>query len=275
MNTQDILNTALKLAGLEETPADSGVVVAGDNITKVAFGVDIEVAELLLARELGADAVITHHPRGGLPMVEFHNVMSNQIDRMVKAGVPINKAQKALKERMEEVSRAHHVGNYDRVMSAARLLGMPFIVIHTPADILAENLIQGHLDKTLGQSGKAAVKDVIEALGQLPEYRNTLAKPVVRVGRESDYAGRVFVTMAGGTSGGEDVTKAYFEAGVGTLVVMHMPDNTIKAVKNQNIGNVVVAGHMASDSVGINQVISALEKRGLQVFRMSGVIAPE
>jgi len=56
---------------------------------------------------------------------------------------------------------------------------------------------------------------------------------------------------------------------------MHMPDNTIKAVKNQNIGNVVVAGHMASDSVGINQVISALEKRGLQVFRMSGVIAPE
>ena len=274
MNTEEILNIALKLAGLEEAPADSGVVVPGKGIKKVAFGVDIEVAELLLARELGVDAVITHHPRGGLPMVEFHNVMLNQIDRMVKAGVPVNKAQKALKERVEQVSRAHHVANYDRVMSAARLLGMPLIVIHTPADILAETVVQEHLDKRLAEHEKPVLKNVIEALEELPEYINTLAKPIVRVGRESDYTGRVFVTMAGGTGGGEEVAKAYFEAGVGTLVVMHMPDNTIKAVKKQNIGNIVVAGHMASDSVGINRVIGEMEKQGLKVLRMSGVIDP-
>ena len=47
-----------------------------------------------------------------------------------------------------------------------------------------------------------------------------------------------------------------------------------KTVKQQNIGNVVIAGHMASDSVGINQVIKALEKKGLEVIRMSGVIDP-
>ena len=274
MNTQEILDTALKLAGLKETPADSGVVVEGKNIKKVAFGVDIEVGEMLLARELGVDAVITHHPKGGLPMVEFHNVMVNQIDRMVAAGVPINKAQKALQERVEQVSRAHHVGNYDRVMSAAKLLGMPFVTIHTPADILAESYVQKYLDKNLAKIEKPKVKDVISLLGKLPEYKLTLAKPIARVGREEDYAGKVFVTMAGGTSGGEKVIRAYFEAGVGTLVVMHMPDDAIKAVKSQNIGNVVVAGHMASDSVGINQVIKELEKRGLQVVRMSGVIDP-
>lgn len=274
MNTQEILDIALKSAGLKETPADSGVVVEGTNIKKVAFGVDIEVGEMLLARELGVDAVITHHPKGGLPMVEFHNVMVNQIDRMVAAGVPINKAQKALRERVEQVSRAHHVGNYDRVMSAAKLLGMPFITIHTPADILAETYVQKHLDKNLAKIDKPKIKDVISILGQLPEYKFTLAKPIARVGREEDYAGKVFVTMAGGTSGGEKVIRAYFEAGVGTLVVMHMPDEAIKAVKSQNIGNVVVAGHMASDSVGINQVIKALEKGGLQVVRMSGVIDP-
>lgn len=274
MNTQEILDIALKAAGLAETPADSGVVVEGGNIKRVAFGVDIEVGEMLLARELGVDAVITHHPKGGLPMVEFHNVMVNQIDRMVAAGIPINKAQKALQERVEQVSRAHHVGNYDRVMSAAKLLGMPFITIHTPADILAETYVQKHLDEYLGKIEKPKVKDVITALGQLPEYKLTLAKPIARVGREEDFAGKVFVTMAGGTSGGEKVIKAYFEAGVGTLVVMHMPDDAIKAVKSQNIGNVVVAGHMASDSVGINQVIRALENRGLEVVRMSGVIDP-
>jgi len=273
MNTQEIMDIALKLAGLTDMPADSGVVVEGSDIRKVAFGIDVEVAELLLARDLGVDAVITHHPRGGLPMVEFHNVMANQVERMVQAGVPINKAQKALRERIEQVSRAHHVGNYDRVVSAARLLGMPLMTIHTPADILAESYIQKYLDRILKKTDKPKVRDVIKTLEKLPEYKKTLAKPVVRVGKEEDFAGRVFVTMAGGTGGGEKVARAYFEAGIGTLVVMHMPDDTIKAVKAQNIGNVVVAGHMASDSVGINQVIRALEKKGLEVIRMSGVIS--
>lgn len=275
MNTQEILEVALKLAGLDETPADSGVVVEGKNIKKIAFGVDIEVGELLLARELGVDAVITHHPKGGQPMVDFHNVMTNQIERMVQAGVPINKAQKALKERVEQVDRAHHVANYDRVVSAAKLLNMPLLTIHTPADILAETFIQKNLDRDFKKIDKPTVKDVISSLEKLPEYKKTLAKPKVRVGREDDFAGRVFVAMAGGTSGGEKVARAYFEAGVGTLVVMHMPDDTIKTVKQQNIGNVVVAGHMASDSVGINQVIKALEKKGLEVIRMSGVIDPK
>lgn len=275
MNTQHIMDVSLGLAGLKETPADSGVIVEGENIRKVAFGVDIEVGELLLARELGVDAVITHHPKGGLPFVEFHNVMTNQIETMVRAGVPINKAQKILRERIEQVSRAHHVGNYDRVASAARLLGLPFLTIHTPADVLAENFIQRHLDKDLQKKVNPTVKDVITALEKLPEYKHTLAKPVARVGKDDDYAGRVLVTMAGGTSGGEKVARAYFDAGVGTLVVMHMPDDTIKAVKQQSIGNVVVAGHMASDSVGINQIIKALEKRGLEVVRMAGVIDPK
>ena len=274
MNTQEILDVALKLAGLSETPADSGVVVEGQNIKKIAFGVDIEVGELLLARQLGVDAVIMHHPKGGLPMVDFHNVMANQVGRMVQAGVPINKAQKALQEKIEQVSRAHHVANYDRVVSAAKLLGMPLITIHTPADIMAEDFVQNHLDKHLSEIDKPKVKDVINTLEKLPEYKLTLAKPISRVGKDEDYAGRVFVTMAGGTGGGEKVARAYFEAGIGTLVVMHMPDDIIKAVKQQNIGNVVVAGHMASDSVGINQVIKALEKNGLEVLRMSGVIDP-
>ena len=53
---------------------------------------------------------------------------------------------------------------------------------------------------------------------------------------------------------------------------MHMPENVIKTIKEQNIGNVVVAGHMASDSIGINKIIDAMEAKGLEVYRMSGVI---
>lgn len=275
MKAQQILEIALKACGLSEVPADSGVIIEGDHIRKVLFGVDMEAAEILIAKQLGYDAVITHHPKGGSPMVNLYQVMDNQVDRMVTAGVPINKAQKALAERKAEIDRGLHAGNYDRAVSAARLLGMPFIAIHTPADIMAEKTVQNHVDKRMKDNNKATLQDVVNWLEEFPEYRYTLAKPKIRVGSEDSYAGKVFVTMAGGTSGGKDVFKAYFEAGIGTLIVMHVPEDVVKAVKEQNIGNIIVAGHMASDSIGINKIISALERKGLEVTRMSGIIDPD
>ncbi len=275
MNTKEIMDLALELAGLDAIPADSGIIVEGENIKKIAIGVDMELAEMMLARELGVDLVITHHPTGGSPRLDLHNVMDNQIDRMVKAGVPINKAQKALQEKKGQVERGMHVSNYDRAVSAAKLLNMPFMAIHTPADILAENKVQALMDEKLKDNPKATLQDVIDALETLPEYQRTLAKPVIRVGKKDDYAGKTYVTMAGGTGGGNSVYKAYFDAGVGTLVMMHVPEEGISAIKEQNIGNVVIAGHMASDSVGINQICAALEEKGIEIIRMSGVIDPK
>ncbi|MGI6552045.1 MAG: hypothetical protein ACOX37_02855 [Bacillota bacterium] len=43
--------------------------------------------------------------------------------------MPINKAQKALSERKDEVERSLHAGNYDRAAAAARVLEMTFIAI--------------------------------------------------------------------------------------------------------------------------------------------------
>lgn len=273
MNTQQLMDIALKTAGLQDLPPDSGVFVEGENIKKVAFGVDVESAEVLLAKDLGVDCVITHHPEGQA-LVDLHKVMDNQIDRMVEAGVPINKAQKVLSERKEQVDRNLHVSNYNRAITAARLLNLPFIGIHSPADICAQNKVQSLLDKELADKPKAKLKDVVEALKLIPEYTKTAAGPKIRVGSEESYAGKVFVTFAGGTGGGAKVMKTYFEAGIGTIVCMHVPDDVIKAVKEQNIGNIVVAGHMASDSVGINEIISAFESEGIEVLRFSGVIDP-
>lgn len=269
MNTEEIFNIALKLANLEEAPADSGVIVPGENIKKIAFGVDIDVAELMLARELGFDCVITHHPQGA-NKVDLYKVMDNQVDRMVEAGVPINKAEKALAKRKGQIDRALHVTNFDRVKKAAELMGMPFIGIHSPADLLVQGYLQKYLEENLNERSK--VSEIKDLLLELPEYKNAYTAPKVRVGSEDSYVGKPFVTMAGGTSGGKDVFKAYFEAGIGTLVVMHVPEDVIDAVKEQNVGNVVVAGHMASDSVGINMVIKALEEKGLEITRMAGVI---
>lgn len=272
MNTEQIMQIALDLAGLSEIPYDSAVLVQGENIKRVLIGVDMGTAEILLAKQLGCDLVIGHHPVGGPARAEFSKVMTRQIDSMVAAGIPINKAQKALSKKMGEVERSGHAGNYDQAWSAARLLNMPLIGIHTPTDILAERTVQAKIDAKLASNPKAKIQDILDALMEMPEYQKTLSGPVIRVGNAQDYCGKPWVIMAGGTNGGVDVIKAYFEAGIGTTISMHMPEDVIKAVREQNIGNLVVAGHMASDSVGINVFIRALEEKGLEVIRMSGVI---
>jgi len=275
MNTKEIMNLALELAGLDEVPADSAVIVEGKNIKKVLVGVDMGTAELLLAKELGVDCVIGHHPVGDTTRTRFTEVMQNQVDRMVVAGVPINKAQKVLAPKLDEVEIRLHPANYEQATSAAKLLSMPYIGIHSPCDIIAEQTVQDHMDKVYDANPKATIQDLIDELMTIPEYQNSLSEPKVRVGSKEDYCGKPFVTMAGGTSGGADVFNAYFDAGVGTLVQMHIPQPDIKKVKDHGVGNVLVAGHMASDSVGINGLMCELEKRGIEVIRMSGVLSPK
>lgn len=272
MNTKKLMDIAIKLAGLKEVPYDSGINVEGSDIKKVIIGVDMETPELLLARELGFDCVVSHHPKAESSVVNFSKVMSVQIDSMTKYGVPINKAQKMLRKKQGTVELGGHVSNYDRVSSAARLMNMPFMNIHLPADIITEGIVQSHLDNKFENDDKKTLSDVIDALNEMDVYKNALAGPVIRVGDKSDYAGKIAVLMAGGTNGGADVLKAYFEAGVGTIVCMHIPEDVKKAVKEQNIGNVIVAGHMASDSIGLNVIIDAWKKEGFEVTKMSGIL---
>ncbi len=272
MNTNEIMNVALELANLSEAPADSGIQVEGKDIKKVLIGVDMETPEIILGKELGVDLVISHHPNSDSARINFHNVMDRQIDKMVEYGVPINKAQKALAKRKAEVALSTHVSNYDRASSAARALNMPFMNIHLPADIIGENIVQNYLNDYTKDKPKVTCGNIVEALKDLDIYRDAVAGPVIRVGSDDSYAGKVIVLFAGGTNGGVDVFKSYFEAGVGTIVCMHVPDGVRKAVAEQNIGNVIVAGHMASDSVGLNVIIEALEKKGLEVQKMSGIL---
>lgn len=103
MNTNELMNIALKLAKLDEMPYDTSIIVEGENIKKVLIGIDMETPELLLAQQLGYDCVVSHHPKANSCIVDFHKVMDVQIDRMMKSGVPINKAQKALRAKQSSV----------------------------------------------------------------------------------------------------------------------------------------------------------------------------
>lgn len=274
MNTTEVLRVALDLAGLSDVPADSGIHVRGKGITKVYAAIDVDVGDLLLAREVGCQAVITHHPEGAAS-VHGWQLIRRQVDQLVEAGVPPARAEAAIQRRMAAVELASHARNYDRIVQAAALLKMPFLNVHVPCDILSRNVILKQIQPCNEADSTATVAQVIEALQDIPEQRRAATRPQVRLGSPDRRAGRVAVAMAGYTNGGVDVLRAYFEAGVGTVLMMHFPEGDLREAREQELdamGNLVVTGHMASDSIGINIYLDELERRGLEVTRAGGII---
>lgn len=272
MNTKELMDIALEMAGLEEMPHDTTISVEGENIKKILMGVDMGTPELMLGKELGYDCVISHHPKADSTKVDFYKVMDFQIDKMVEFGVPINKAQKALEKMRNIVSIANHVSNYDVESSAAKLIKMPYLNIHIPADLIGQKIVQDHLDEKFADDPKKTLKDVIDGLKEIDEYKRALTQPVIRVGSQNSYAGKIAVLYAGGTNGGSDVYKAYFDAGVGTIIAMHAPKDVIDEISKQNIGNIIIAGHMASDSIGLNKIIGKWQEKGIEVTKMAGIV---
>ena len=272
MNTHQLLDIAVKAAGLTEAPADSAVMVPGEGIKKVLFGVDMDTPEILLAKQLGYDCVVSHHPRNTDD--DILKVLDGHILRLEALGVPRNKSQKKLAERREELDYGRHVSNSRRSESAAKLLDMPYLCIHQPADIISERIVQELLNSKFADKPDTKVQEIVEALEEIGEYKNSYRKPVIRVGGKESYAGKIYVLMSGLTGPGADILEQYFEAGVGTLVMMHIPEKDAKKLKEQKVGNVVVAGHLSSDSIGMNVIAQEWKKQGVETTMMSGVIAP-
>jgi predicted TIM-barrel fold metal-dependent hydrolase len=153
---------------------------------------------------------------------------------------------------------------------------MGFLNVHSPCDVITRRLIQEKLARFNDPKSRATVADVVAALQEFPEQQRAATLPQVRLGAPDRFAGRVAVAMGGYTSGGVDVLRAYYEAGVGTVLMMHFPEADLREAREQKLpGNLVVTGHMASDSIGINFYLDELQRLGLHVVRAGGIIAPE
>ena len=60
-------------------------------------------------------------------------------------------------------------------------------------------------------------------------------------------------------------------AGIGTTIGMHVSEEHRKEAEAAHI-NVVIAGHMSSDSIGVNLFLDELEKKGIEIVPCSGLI---
>ncbi len=263
------------LERLRNPYADTRILIGGDgkNIKSILVGIDIEIGEILLAerlREKGKriDLLISHHPEGRA-LANFYSVMSIQVDMLNKFGVPITVAEGITQERMREVERKVLPINHTRAVDAARLLDIPFLCIHTPSD----NAVCNYLQRLLDKKSPDTVGDILEILNEEPEYKEAFknnAPPKIIKGDKNRRAGKVFVDMTGGTEGSKDMFEKLSQAGVGTLVSMHLSEEHFKKLENQHL-NVVVAGHIPSDTLGLNLILDELEKKEkLEIIPCSG-----
>ncbi len=260
-----------------DNPFPDSRILVGDPKTEVRsalVGVDMEAPEVLLAdrlREKGeaVDLIISHHPEGQ-GLINLDKVMALQADEWYRHGVPINVGEALIGKRMQEIYRAFLPRNVERALDVARLLDIPFMSMHTVAD----NQVYSYLNDYLGRKKPRTVGEVIDLLLEIPEYQAAAriqAGPVAIVGGNENRAGKIMVDMTGGTEGPQEVLEKLADAGVGTIVAMHYSEKHKDEAEKQKI-NVIIAGHIVSDSLGMNLILDRLEEKGLRITPVSGLV---
>ena len=152
---------------------------------------------------------------------------------------------------------------------------MALLNVHVPCDIITHGLFMEKLAPFNEPTSRSTVADVVAALQEFPEQKAAATAPQIRLGAADRFAGRIAVAIGGYTNGGIDVLRAYFAAGVGTVLMMHFPEADLREAREQRFpGNLIITGHMASDSIGINVFLDELQRLGLTVVRAGGIVVP-
>jgi hypothetical protein len=197
--------------------------------------------------------------------------MDVQNDIALIDGVSINVAEKLLNVRIGEINRGLHAANHYRVINAAKILDIPYMEMHTAADNNCYWFLKNFIEKKKCKY----VGDIVDAAMEIPEYQEAAKlgnKPMIVCGDEKARAGKIsYSGITGGTTGPKDIYEKMSQAGVGTLIVMHIPEEHKKLAGKFNL-NVVVLSHMASDSLGMNIILDEVEKKGVEIIPCGGFI---
>jgi hypothetical protein len=183
--------------------------------------------------------------------------------------VPINIAEELMDGRIKEIERRLLPINHMRAVDAARLLHIPFLCLHTVAD----NMVASFLQQLFDKKKPYRLSDLLYILKEIPEYKSAGINgvgPKILLGSENRKAGKIFVDMTGGTEGAKDIFNSLTTNGVSTIVGMHMSEDHRKEAEKNHL-NVIVAGHISSDTLGLNLLLDKINKGNvLEIIECSG-----
>lgn len=243
-------------------------------VKKVVTGIDMEVGEIIFTYLLNKDQdqkidlIIAHHPEG-YALAQLYDVMKLQADLLASYGITVSVAEQLLEKRISEVERRLMPVNHNRSVDIARVFGIPMMCIHTPAD----NCVTNYLKKRFEKEKPYKLKDLMKILKNIPEYKKSAklqVPPKIVSGSEDSKCGIIFLDMTGGTEGSKEIFEKYANSGVSTLVGMHLSEEHLENAKKAKL-NVVIAGHISSDTLGLNLLFDELEKEEkLEFIGISG-----
>ncbi len=243
-------------------------------ISSALVGIDIGPAEVMLADRLRSkgqnlDLIIAHHP-SGRALAALADVMSLSADLWAQQGMPIGQAENVFSGRIKEVQASVMAANHNRAVDAARLLDIPLMCVHTPAD----NCVARYLKETIKNAKPVLLGDVLDLLLETDEYdryASEITGPKIVVGSKESRAGDVFVDMTGGTSGPKDLYAMIAKStNISTILCMSISQDHKKEIEKHHL-NCIVAPHMPSDTLGLNLILDSVESRGeLSVVECSG-----
>ncbi len=243
-------------------------------VKKVVTGIDMEVGEIIFTYLLNKDQdqkidlIIAHHPEG-YALAQLYDVMKLQADLLASYGITVSVAEQLLEKRISEIERRLMPVNHNRSVDIARVFGIPMMCIHTPAD----NCVTNYLKKRFEKEKPYKLKDLMKILKNIPEYKKSAKSqvpPKIVSGSEDNKCGKIFVDMTGGTEGSKEIFEKYANSGVSTLVGMHLSEEHLENAKKAKL-NVVIAGHISSDTLGLNLLFDELEKEEkLEFIGISG-----
>ena len=237
-------------------------------VRRIMVGIDIDAGEVALCDRLQqkgerVDLILAHHPIGRA-MARLFDVMKMRADILALLGVSISTAESLLDTRIKEVQRRFMPANHTRGSDAARLLGIPMMCVHTPAD----NMVHTYLQRELDRGRPYSLDDVLDLLMEQPEYQEAArngAGPKIVLGNKNRRAGRIFVDMTGGTSGNKKAFEKIAASGVNTIVGMHISDAHRDEARKHHL-NFVIAGHISSDTLGMNRLLDKLSVKASAPF---------
>ncbi|MFA6105693.1 MAG: NGG1p interacting factor NIF3 [Patescibacteria group bacterium] len=243
-------------------------------VGRVLVGIDIGEAEILLASQLNErgkpiDLVISHHPEGK-GLAGLADVMEMSVEVYESYGVPIHFAEKIHDERMKIVGRSIHPGNLYKAVDVAKILKVNFMSAHT----LCDNQVDKYVREQLEKANPYTLGDIMDVLMEIPEYVEATKMgfgPKIVAGSPKSRAGKYILEMTGGTEPSNKVYEYLSRAGMSTAISMHMREDHLTKANEYNL-NVVMAGHMSSDSLGVNLFLDELEKNGVEIVPCGGLI---
>lgn len=248
-------------------------------ISKIIVWIDVEWAEILLVHEYNKtakkpiDLILWHHPESSALL--WIAPLQESIAPFVWSNtwVPLSLTEKIEAPRVWEVNQRFSPLNHHRALPFTKMLDIPYMWIHTPAD----NCVHQYLEELIAknQDSLTTLQDIIDLLLKEPEMSISKIKgswPAIWNGNTESRCGKIVVTgITWGTESSKDIYGEYAKAWVGTILEMHMSADHLKEAKKHHL-NVIMTDHMASDSLGLNIILDEIEKSGIEILDFSWFI---